>query len=979
MAAPKQSDWTAEVDWTNQCEGIDWSQHPEPTEADDLLTRVGHLPKIRKFDGGVGMAFIDVEEKKSQERQAEVDAKILEGNGLPGRWDHAERHKSHRKRFQQGQMHRKRTLRELVVHVVCRPDENTVLANEIEKLLCEKCNMIQLTDDKKYQHNSKNNEHPDISSNENALTYCGGIEELTHFFQSLKSLPPELRDRFRCESSDFTLLGQFPNILRPLNGAGIQFQANGTTYIPPIAPQRRVQYNRSALCRISEPMKLIDADYGQHDTIWIRMISNNKNILSKGKLRTKDELSREAGLFTEPHHPTKVFVPPPKPNVVEMGRGASTSAIISHVPSPVRRSKPSGDIKNYLFKNATKWANETELRAKAEREIQREIKEYLMRNNAVVKKRVPNSPRSLKALFKKKRIKAENESKSQKAIALRKWRESRIQDLTLVVGGLDLSMVPNVALMRCRQVAQYGVRRVYDRHLEQRPPSARLPKPQNEKVESDDFKSQPLAETALLEEFFRKMRIVVSGGDITKDAQLASILHEPVDPVTGQYLLHVACSFQRLIHIRVLLSIPQVDVNQIEFVQHRTPLHIASKVDSLEMMELFLSRGADLDIDASDINGWTPLHVAAHAGNTQIVQLLLPLSGKNGKLQTINGDSPLHLASGMGNYSTIEIMLLYYQSIPILNTNNSVGNGSNTTQSTTEHSQSPEFMESTDTAVAIENADVLRLTNNTGCIPLHIAAANGHLKVVKKLADSFKPVKISGNWVNIFMIRDDNEDIPLMHALRNDQNNCALFLWNELVSKKFRRVPKGDALRSLELSVRRNNIILVKKICDDIPGIENTVGVEDKNKGEGPTWNCVHLASHLGFNNVISTMVSCGNADMNQEDGEAMRPLDLSCMAGHRLSSTAILDAGGIMGRETMSKRAKKLWKKALTTVTGSIRDGVIEQERLMRRLNICDAALKKALATRNAVAIIEATDDYQEAKLSLEEFREYFHNEGST
>jgi ankyrin repeat protein len=392
-----------------------------------------------------------------------------------------------------------------------------------------------------------------------------------------------------------------------------------------------------------------------------------------------------------------------------------------------------------------------------------------------------------------------------------------------------------------------------------------------------------------------------------------------------------------------------------------------------------LSRGADLDIDASDINGWTPLHVAAHAGNTQIVQLLLPLSGKNGKLQTINGDSPLHLASGMGNYSTIEIMLLYYQSIPILNTNNSVGNGSNTTQSTTEHSQSPEFMESTDTAVAIENADVLRLTNNTGCIPLHIAAANGHLKVVKKLADSFKPVKISGNWVNIFMIRDDNEDIPLIHALRNDQNNCALFLWNELVSKMFRRVPKGDALRSLELSVRRNNIILVKKICDDIPGIENTVGVEDKNKGEGPTWNCVHLASHLGFNNVISTMVSCGNADMNQEDGEAMRPLDLSCMAGHRLSSTAILDAGGIMGRETMSKRAKKLWKKALTTVTGSIRDGVIEQERLMRRLNICDAALKKALATRNAVAIIEATDDYQEAKLSLEEFREYFHNEGST
>ena len=115
---------------------------------------------------------------------------------------------------------------------------------------------------------------------------------------------------------------------------------------------------------------------------------------------------------------------------------------------------------------------------------------------------------------------------------------------------------------------------------------------------------------------------------------------------------------------------------------------------------------------------------------------------------------------------------------------------------------------------------------------------------------------------------------------------------------------------------------------------------------------------------------------MNLEDNNSMRPLDLACMAGHRLASTVILDAGGVMGADTMSKRARKLWKRARATVSGSIRDGVMEQERLIKRLEVTDTALTQALGTRNAVAIIEATDAYQDASLSLKEYRETFLNE---
>ena len=978
MAAPKQSDWTTEVDWTNQCEGIDWSHHPEPTEADNLLTTVGHLPKIRKFDGGVGMAFIDVEEQKSQERQKDKDAQALSGS-VPGRWDHTERHKSHRRRFEQGQRHKKKMLGELVVHIVCRPDESIQLSNSLRQL-CEKSHMVQMNQNDQDQPNETDKTHTDyfnfnnaISHSKHAVTFRGGVRELNHFFQAVEKLSSTLRSQIRCESSDFTLLGKFPNILRPLNGASIQFEENGTTYALPTAPQRRVKYNRSSLCRISNPMKLIDADYGKRDTVWIRIVSNNESTMINSQRRTKDELSREAGVFTEPHHPTKVFVPPPKPNVVEMGRGASTSAVLSHVPSPVRRSKPSGDIKNYLFKTATKWAKETERRDKEERRIQQELKDFLLRNNAVVVKRIPETPRGLKAMVEKKKRAEENKKMTTKKIALRKWRKSRIKDLKLIVSGLDLSNVSNTVLVRCRQIAQYGVRRVCDRHLRQRPPSPKLPEVQQTCADDDLEEDQPLTEEALLEEFFRKMRIVIGGDDSITDHELVTVLREPVDPVTGQSLLHVACSLQRVVHVKVLLALPQVDVNQYdETIQRRTSLHLTAAVGSVEITSLFLERSLSKpNIDATDNEAWTPLHVAAYAGHTGVVELLLPISGQQGKLQTNEGDSPLHLASRMGRDLTVEKMLLFYQSLPTKTaTDTSTGTA---TESNNEHHAillAPTTSSENDREV--EHIDILRFTNNQGCTPLHVAAAHGHLNIVKRLASAFSPVKVGG--CRLVMIRDECAEIPLMHAVRQSKHQCAIFLWNELINKSFRRVPKGDALHTLVLAVRAANHVMVRKICGDIDGIENAaIGIEEKLEGEGSSWTCVHLASYLGHSNVLAAMVSSGNPDMNTEDGNTMRPLDLTCMAGHRLASTVILDAGGVMGHETMNKRAKKLWKKALTTVSGSIRGGVAEQERLIKCLALCDAALTKAITTRNAVAIIEATDDYQEAKLALSEFRDYF------
>ena len=1016
MSAPAQADWTTDVDWTEQCKGIDWGRHPEPTEEEKAVAThqpVGHPPAHMKYPAFSGIAFIDVEEKKSQERQLAKEATVASGHAMPGRWDHAERHKNHSQRFQDGQNVRTEFMRELTVHLVCRPEWQYEL-----RKMCEQSRMVCLNDGNNTMGQGSEKFHVTPQS-DHSVTFCGGLHELQDFFQGLS---PAWRSKLRCESSDFTLLSAFPGMLRPLNGGAVAYNEtnNGTRdtdeneqYALPVAPQRRTVYNRSSLCRIREPMKLVDADYGRSDTVWIRVLSNNDaTMLSRSQRRTKDELSREAGVWTRPHKPTKVYVPPPKPNVVEMGRGASTSSTKSFLPSPPRRSKPSGDIKHYLLKNATKWKNGAEAQKAEEKAIKKQLEEYLHRNKTPTSK-YAESPAGLKAAFDRKQLATKNQQDIDRAVALRRWREARIEDLQLVIGGIDLTSVPNTVLARCRQIAQHGVHRVYDRHLRKRPLSAKLPTPVRKSDEGEEGILQPLADGVLLDEFNRRMRIVCNGRSDADTPEVLEVLLEPVDPVTEETLLHIACKYERVVHVKVLLALNEVDVNCTEATQSKTPLHVAATVGNAEIVQLLLEkRASDLNVDSLDNQDWTPLHVAAHFGHTTVVQLLLPRSGCKGKLQTTAGDSPLHLASAAGNDATVVEMLMFHYKGSSLS-GNTLPPMQHAKEPELESTLEPEPSISTDltedgifnTGIHVlhvenkkegsseddnvndnnkrkaaprfeSNCDVLRLTNNQGCTPLHVAAANGHLSVVKRLASSPSPVPTGG--VRLLMVRDEEGHLPAMHAVlgvegKNVCNETAIFLWEELISKRFRRVPKGDALRLFELAVRSANDVLVRHFCTDVEGIENAIGVEKEEDGEGPAWSCVHLAAHYGFSHVLAAMAAVGNADMNLQDKDMMRPLDLACMAGHRLTSIVLLDAGGVIGEETLSKRAKKLWSLARTTITGSIRSGVVEQERLIKTVARCDEDLVQAIGTRNAPAIIDATDAYQEAKLALKDYREFF------
>lgn len=84
-----------------------------------------------------------------------------------------------------------------------------------------------------------------------------------------------------------------------------------------------------------------------------------------------------------------------------------------------------------------------------------------------------------------------------------------------------------------------------------------------------------------------------------------------------------------------------------------TPLHLAAQTVDADFIDALLARGADLN--ASDINGFIPLHFAARAGRADCVAKLS--SPQSALAQTQQGVTPLMFACALRNVDCARALL----------------------------------------------------------------------------------------------------------------------------------------------------------------------------------------------------------------------------------------------------------------------------------------------------------------------------------
>ncbi|MFC5523364.1 ankyrin repeat domain-containing protein [Polaromonas jejuensis] len=122
-----------------------------------------------------------------------------------------------------------------------------------------------------------------------------------------------------------------------------------------------------------------------------------------------------------------------------------------------------------------------------------------------------------------------------------------------------------------------------------------------------------------------------------------------VDP-GGQSGLYMALREPSLKVAQVLIDWPKTDVNQLN-PKDESPLMLAALKGHQALVEKLIEKGADVNK-----TGWTPLHYAASAGQTDIIALLLDNSAYI-DAESPNGTTPLMMAAMYGTPEAVKRLL----------------------------------------------------------------------------------------------------------------------------------------------------------------------------------------------------------------------------------------------------------------------------------------------------------------------------------
>uniref|UniRef100_A0A673L546 Ankyrin 1, erythrocytic a n=1 Tax=Sinocyclocheilus rhinocerous TaxID=307959 RepID=A0A673L546_9TELE len=157
-----------------------------------------------------------------------------------------------------------------------------------------------------------------------------------------------------------------------------------------------------------------------------------------------------------------------------------------------------------------------------------------------------------------------------------------------------------------------------------------------------------------LMDFCNDKSIGVTTPEFTRKSVLVtnSVSHDPLQ--TGFTPLHIAAHYENLNVAQLLLN-RGADVN---FMPKNgiTPLHIASRRGNVIMVRLLLDRGAKIDAKTKD--ELTSLHCAARNGHVRIIEILLD-QGAPIQAKTKNGLSPIHMAAQGDHLDCIRQLLQY--------------------------------------------------------------------------------------------------------------------------------------------------------------------------------------------------------------------------------------------------------------------------------------------------------------------------------
>ena len=285
----------------------------------------------------------------------------------------------------------------------------------------------------------------------------------------------------------------------------------------------------------------------------------------------------------------------------------------------------------------------------------------------------------------------------------------------------------------------------------------------------------------------------------------------------------------------------------------QTPLHLAAKNGHLSMCRWIMENKADTDIEPVDYHGKTPLHVAAEHGHLEICKLIVQ------NMQDTKSKKNDHVKAKDKSYSDYEDDSEFDEKPhPLTPIHLAASNG---------HLKIVElFMETMDN----KNPGILHIGGFDGDVvcktPLHLAAENGHQGICELILQNIDEIPVAPDDTDEYF---SNDVTPFQLAAQNNHlSTCKAIIDNY----EDKNPEECDGQTLLHWAAENGYFSVCELIMENI---------EDKNPQNGSGQTPLHLAAMEGHFEVCQLLLE-NTIDRNPKDFDDKTPLDLAIENNHQ-------------------------------------------------------------------------------------------------